>query len=276
MMSKALLRTIFSLTLALLLTGSARATTTGGPQLVAGWNFSQYLGPSTLITGTQLTDPPQFTLPANFSDRDPVGAGAGAAAFGTLYYDGSNGSEAATMVGFPEVLPTSGQLQGNIDRTFVSSFTFENVSLDGQANSSLLSFAGFDALQIVFEADLGSLYLGDDWVLSFGGTTGTTGPTLALDVEVSTDGSNFQAVNNCNSSPGDCMLDMIETSAFEVDLPASLDGASEIFVRLSMLDFITIDNVAIEANVSKVPEPGTALLLLAGLAALRATRRRTA
>ena len=63
-----------------LLAGSAQAVVT----VAAGWDFSQYGGTGSL-------SPLSNTLSANYSDFDPsFNAGSGSAAFGTLYFNGSN------------------------------------------------------------------------------------------------------------------------------------------------------------------------------------------
>src|SRR5262245_26997077 len=67
--------------------GAAAAATDS--QLVGGWDFSQYRADNTLDSGAGADD----VLPANYSSFDaPSGAGAGSAAFGTMFIDGSFGS----------------------------------------------------------------------------------------------------------------------------------------------------------------------------------------
>src|SRR5258706_9280827 len=82
--------------LSALLAGPGQAVVT----VAAGWDFSQYQGAGSLA-------PFSNTLPANYSDSDPTfNAGNGSAAFGTLYFDGSNGSS-NTVTDF---LPTAGAM----------------------------------------------------------------------------------------------------------------------------------------------------------------------
>ena len=86
--------------IAALIAVSALAAGSAGAATVAGWDFSQYRGDGRL---TPFTD----TLPANYSELDPTfNAGSGAAAIGTLYFDGSFGSS-STVTDF---LPTAGTM----------------------------------------------------------------------------------------------------------------------------------------------------------------------
>src|SRR5262245_55793639 len=76
-------------------------------EVAAGWDFSQYEGTGELTPFTN-------TLPANYSDSDPTfNAGAGSATFGTLFFNGTNGSS-NTVTNF---LPTAGTM--NCERRLV-------------------------------------------------------------------------------------------------------------------------------------------------------------
>ena len=96
--------------LALLATaGPARAV----PEMVAGRNFSQYSGDGSLDTDGDFLN--EATLSANFSNRIP-GDGAGAAAnpYGTMYMDGSKGSTAIDVDGFPPAFGPSQAAGGSL------------------------------------------------------------------------------------------------------------------------------------------------------------------
>ena len=81
--------------LVLATSGGARAQDT----LVAGWDFSQYIGPNALTVDCIN---PALQLEANYSDFDPTaGTGAEASAFGTMFNDGSNGSTDSVGAMFP-------------------------------------------------------------------------------------------------------------------------------------------------------------------------------
>ena len=68
------------------LIASAFLAAPAGASGIAGWDFSQYFGDGILSTdGTTFTN----TLPANYSNLDPsFNAGAGSAAFGTMFMNG--------------------------------------------------------------------------------------------------------------------------------------------------------------------------------------------
>src|SRR5215510_2262379 len=72
-------------------------------EVVAGWDFSQYQGAGELILspGGGVMN----TLSANYSDYDlTFNAGSASAPFGTLFFNGANGSTATTT----DFLPTAG------------------------------------------------------------------------------------------------------------------------------------------------------------------------
>src|SRR5262245_53360967 len=81
--------------LSALVAGSALAAQ---GNIIAGWDFSQY-------SGTGSLSPLTNTLPANYSDLDSsFNAGSGSAAFGALYFDGTDGSSHPVT----DFLPTAG------------------------------------------------------------------------------------------------------------------------------------------------------------------------
>jgi len=265
MKTKAILSSLASLALSVLVAGSARAT------MIAGWDFSQYAFDGAIsIDGGTLTD----TLAANYSNLDPTfGAGSQSAAFGTMYLDGSFGSSTTPLDFTDPFVPTTGSLVSNLNGGVPLSVPFDSHSVldsEGQAFSEFMSMTTTAAFMVVFEADLTTVPdFGTDWVLSFGGRT-FSGAT-SVEVEFSTNGTSY-------SSVGTASLNTVDT-LFTLNLGAA--GTDNAFVRLSFgapgaggLNQARIDNVAIAATL--VPEPGTAALLLAGLVGLAHAGRRRA
>lgn len=231
---------------------------------IAGWDFSQYLADAApTIDGSSLAT----TLPANYSDFDPTfGAGAESAAFGTLFLDGSNGSDATTGTDFvPSAnVPTlGGSLPVNgTPSPDVAFDSFTVLSDEGQLFTQNLSMLGLTAFDAVFSADVSSLLggtaFGEGWSLDFSGRSLQGGATVT--VEASADGVSYTSFGNVNLASTEALFDVSFGTAF--------DGADQVFVRLG---FSTgeplIDNLGISAA-QVIPEPGTVVLLLAGIAGL--------
>jgi hypothetical protein len=246
----------------LVLAGNAQAL------LVAGWDHSQYLGDALLsIDGATFTD----TLGANYSSLDPTGLGPDSAAYGTLYLDGQFGStNVGAGSGTEPFLPSAavgGSLSSNIDAPVQDGFlnpfdTFTVLTAEGQTFANALAMTAIGAVSVVYAADAG--LPGIDWSISFGGRTQNGAATVGL--EFSADGVNYASLGSFNLTTTD--------TPYSAALPGLADRGYFRFVFSS--DAVTapvIDNVAISVG-SIVPEPGTAMLLLTGLAGLTAQGRR--
>jgi len=240
-------------------------------ELVAGWDFSQYLGDGTLVIDDgslfQFVD----TLSANYSSLDPTfNAGAESAAFGTIYIDGQFGSTAVPAgTGAEQFLPSysdpGGSLVSNLDGP-VEAFgdnafdAHQILQFEGQPNAQYLAMAALADANVVFEADRGTPATGN-WILSFGGKTQSGNSSVA--VEFSPTGTGYTGAGTANLTTTD--------TRYEFDLgPAA--GASA-FVRLrfsvSSPSIPVIDNMAIS-----VPEPGAAGASAAVALSLAACARR--
>jgi hypothetical protein len=272
MRSKLLIASM-ALALSTSVAGSARAV------MIAGWDFSQYaIDGFITVDGENLTD----TLPANYSSLDPTfGAGAESAAFGRLYLNGQFGSD-ATPLDFTDSLVPSAANPGSLSSNLLGPVsagggvpfdTFNVLDAEGQGAENpftLAKIAGSGTQRAVFSADLTSvLEIGTEWSLSFGGRTLDPGTTSSIGVEYSVDGSSYL-------SAGSAALTSVDT-LFNFGFGPLLSDT--LFVRLSF-DGVNaqpqIDNLIIDAATQVVPEPGTLLLVTAGLAGLAVSGRREA
>jgi hypothetical protein len=225
---------------------SASTPSAAQQTLIAGWDFSQYVGDGLLsIDGATFTT----TLDANYSNLDPTfSAGAESALFGTMYINGQFGSTpiAADGLNGEAILPTAGSLSANLDapaRGFgdVSFDAFTVLIEEGQAAYNPLSMTAQESASMVFKADAGMPHSGN-WILSFGGKT--FNGTSMVGIDFSTAGSGYAISGSVTLDTGDAQ--------YVVDLgPATSTTA---FVRFNFnpvgIDQPIIDNVAIS-----VPEP---------------------
>jgi hypothetical protein len=240
-------------------------------RMIAGWDFSQYIGAGLLsVDGVNPAD----TLSANYSNllpettTPPYALGPNAAPFGTLYYNGAFGSSdfEITGTGTEPFSPAPGTLISNLDAPILSGdslYSFnDGIALQQSGQSYFNPLTGVvqinGPLRLVFRADLSTVpETGTDWSISFAGQT-LRGVT-AVSIEFSTDGTNY-------SSAGVRTIDTLDQRFF-VRLS---DGPSEqAFVRMNFDptedQFPAIDNVAININ---LPEPAGALGAVAAFTAL--------
>ena len=133
-----------------------------------------------------------------------------------------------------------------------------------------------DLVQIVFEARVSSLGLGStgqDWEIAFASNVNTSG-TASVGVEWSTDGILYTAVAS----------EAIDTTDELITRAVAGQISDNIYWRLTFdrsgtgaTGAAQFDNVTISAGtVTIVPEPGTAALLVLGLAGLGVAGRRRA
>jgi hypothetical protein len=261
-----------------LVAGSAQAA------LIAAWDFSQYSPGNLSFDGG---DTYVNTLSSNYSDLDETlipGIGIGSTQWGTLHLDGQYGSFATPADGSDPFRPTSGNidLNTNVAPVFggtVGGAAAGNALLNEDAVPSQTLFnpnsmvartkPGGGLLDVVFAVNLGAQYLADALGVSFAGiTTGAAGSSVQ--VEFSTDGNAYASVGSA----------ALTTTGQVFSFALGGDDLTQGFVRLRFTGSNTIlpriDNVAISGAVTLIPEPGTALLLVTGLAGLAAIGRRRA
>jgi hypothetical protein len=223
--------------------------------MVAGWDFSQYLGDGFL----SIDDGSTFTnvLSANYSDLDPTfGAGIESQAFGTMYINGMFGSTnveagSGTEPFVPAAILPNGSLASNLTAPGEVDFDSHSVlqSEGGQENAVFLSMLALSPVTVVFEASLLSVppQTGSNWSVGFGGRTASG--TSTVGIEFSSDGSNFQSFGSANLTTTDAL--------FEVAL--GTESTATGYVRLTFnpvdADDAIIDNVAILAELSGGPTP---------------------
>lgn len=255
----------------------ALGTSAYGQQLIAGWDFSAYVGSTfNSIDGVTLSG----NLPSNFSDFNDPSPNANTT-FGTLYYDGQFGSDSiSTPTSTPaddEVLPITGNLTSvQVQAADGLGFNISGPTLQafGQAFDNVLSLGienSFSGNSITFFATTtGSAFVGaNDWELNFASKTESS--TATINWEYSTDGVNF---SNVGITGGTSNITTTDTG-FNVDFGALLDGADDVYIRATSTNTtrILLDNVGITATPTMVPEP-SAFAGILGLVALVAARRR--
>lgn len=240
------------------------AATTANAALIAGWDFSQYVGDGiNSIDGVVFTE----TLSANYSSL--AAPGPSSAIYGTLFYDGQFSSTNVTTGAFTdEAWPTATAVTSNL-----SAGPFDNFSTltsNGQAATNALGFLNTAPVNIVFRADVSSA-VSDyaTWVFSFGAIT--AGSPATLNLAYSVNGSSYTALSATGITATD--------TAYTVALPALTTDVLYIQVGFGAagLNAVTIDNVAIGATVVAIPEPSS-FAAIAGVALLgfAAYRRRRA
>lgn len=279
-----LLKHGFSLAGALVLgAGAAHAA----PVLVAGWDFSQYDVGALSVDGATLTN----TLESNYSDLDATdlpGLGNGSE-YGTLYLDGRFGSfntpldgatdpfipqtpnidqnvDAAVVSGVPMGSAAAGNLLQNEAGPGVGQLLFNSVRMTAADESAIVP----NLLDVVFGVDLGASLVGQGFAVSFGGQTLTGSSNLI--VEFSADGSAYTQIGTASLTAS--------AAQYAFVAPATPSALTSSFLRLRFDADNSIrpsvDNVAISADVTVIPEPGPMVLIMSGLTGLAAFGRRRA
>jgi hypothetical protein len=267
--------------------------------IVAGWDFSQYGGTGSL-------SPLSNTLAANYSDFDGTfNAGSGAAAFGTLYFNGSNGSSntvtdflptAGVMncerraVGVNEPLKPAGCAVPNVDgpvrsnkkepwaRRGKTSFdAFTVLRNEGQQYQNALAMRATNNVSAVFKGDAGAPQPQSAWSVSFGGKVetggGDNGGQLACDPAGSSECTATVSVEYSTNGSSYSSLGSVQLTSADTryEVPLAVNTSQTGYVRLGLTPgaggaLPIIDNVAL-------PEPGATISLISGVVVLLVLRR---
>lgn len=239
-------------------------TSTNAQTLFAGWDFSQFSG-----SGFNSTDGSTFTgegnVQANYSDFLSPSPDVNASSFGSIYYNGSNGSFDGAN-GFSSVVsPFSGNLNSASNQTsdgnpFNDPGSYSFLSNSGQPFTNNLSLAIDGDFAIVVEANVFGQGTGaNGWQLTFAALDTTD--ASSIDWEVSTDGVNYNELGITSNLTG-------TDSAFTVNAGNIYNGEDQLFFRgnFSNVDSrALIDNVGVSGSI--VPEPSTYAVIF-GLCAL--------
>ncbi|NBD38231.1 MAG: hypothetical protein GVY10_06655 [Verrucomicrobia bacterium] len=232
----------------------------GQPMMIAGWEFSQF--PAGGFNAIGNVSEPDFSqagaLKANYSEllEDSAAGGPLAAEFGTLYYDGTNGSTSAgplDISGTDTVFPFAQNLDSETEQVSppYSSTASENVLIfNGQKvyNNFALKIKADNSL--VFTADAGTE--ASAWEITFAFQTETStagGQSLSLEYF---DGANFV-------SAGSPLTVTATDQGTTVALPG-LDGMATVRIRMNIsgaadANAVVIDNVGIAADLSGGGDP---------------------
>ncbi len=248
------------------------ASSSANAAFIAGWDFSEYVAAG--VNFIDASGAPAEALDALYSDFDPTqGVGAESRAFGTAFINGQNGASASASVlstvdqfgALGDTLPQNGTPAGdspfdNLPQLFAEDpargFPYSDVSLEATAATS-----------IVFKSDLTTVgLLGTQYMLDLAGVMILGADAGTIQVEASADGAAYSAVTTLNLTDA--------AALYNVNLPGLLDGGTMAFVRLTFDQGNTaIDNLGISATTAPIPEPSTALMLLAGLLGLQRAGR---
>ena len=235
----------------LLITTSAMSF---GQSVVAGWDFSQFA-----FDGFSSTDGATLTGQISANYIGTQGNYTGAAAIGTIYYDGSFGSTALGL-NPSDVEPTGFGDMTVANRGFLGEAGERaRLGTQGQTYTSgrALGFnSGANGDSFVIEMDLGALF-GSDWLFTFGAKTNSDpNNSSSIAWEYSLNGADY-------TSAGVTSAITNNASEFTVDLTgvSALNNQSTAYFRgtFSGIDggITFIDNIGFELTTSAVPEPST-------------------
>lgn len=274
-----------TLQVSLMMLASLALTQSADAEMLVGWDFSQWQAAQYMDTDSSFAY--KNTLEANYSDFDQTdGAGRGGVAsgspcpdsansscqYGTAYWNGSFGStdlpESPAFSVNGDFQPLGGSLTSNFDAPGSVDFdSFSVLGSEGQlfTNALRMNYRGSAQADIVFAVDVSSQGPFTDWELIFGGNTQSGASLLKIAFATS-----LNAGDPVFGTEQDINLSTTDTK-FTVDLDGAGTTSDMAWIRFRFEgtesgNTPNIDNVSVFATL--VPEPGTALLLMAGLLGL--------
>jgi hypothetical protein len=255
----------------LVVLGASSIATASAQSLFAGWDFSQFSGSGFNSTnGTDFTG--EGNVQANYSDFLSPSPDIAASSFGSIYYNGTNGSSNAANGSFADISPFTGSLNSVSNQTsdgnpFNDSSSYAVLGDSGQTFTNDLLLAVDGNFAIVFEANVFGQGVGaNTWQLNFAAQDTTNASTIGWGV--SADGANYTSLGLTSSLTG-------ADSGFSVIAGSAFDGEDQVFFRGTFAGVDTralIDNVGIGGTI--VPEPSTYAVIFGSLALTIAVYRR--
>lgn len=235
---------------------AATLTTAANAEMIAGWDFSQYMGPG--FNSTDNASLNADTLISNYSDLDANGVGTDSG-YGTMYVDGSYGSTDIVLDGTnDEIMPSTGSLLSNSDAG-IALFDVSNALISknegAQINDNDLAYTSQSdsAFNVVFGVDTSSVSDYTDFSLSFAALD-TDSATLSI--SYSTDGATWSIAEDFAVTTAD--------TAYTTSVFSDVSDTAYFMFTFNEIGTV-IDNVSISGNA--VPEP-SAFAAIAGVFAL--------
>jgi hypothetical protein len=246
---------------------SASAATSGQAAVISGWDFSQWISGGGLLSIDNATL--QNTLRANYSNLDPTfNAGPDSGVFGTMYMNGQFGSSniVPTGNGDEAFLPFAGSLASNLNGILPNPFDSLAIQISqGAIEANRAAMKSNAATSVVFSAVPGTGLQGSGWSIAFGAKSALSAGGGSIVVQFSSDGIAYATVGTAN-------LTTVDT-AYSFAAPTGTSAAGYFRLNFTAAGSL-LDNVAISATTSAVPEPTTAALLASGLGGLALMGRR--
>ncbi|NBB79669.1 MAG: hypothetical protein GVY36_09525 [Verrucomicrobia bacterium] len=218
------MKKLISLTLitsAVALTGASAQN----QEMIAGWDFSQYAN----AAGFSTLDNEELIGEVNANFSQSVASFNGAAALGTLYYDGQFGSTAFDLLAKEvEIGGDLGTLGGG--GAIGSSGQRNTLFAQGQANNGANAFGLTTNGSITFVIDMSTFEsgsTGEGWSLAFAVVNGSDpDDSSSVAWSYSLDGENFTSTGVTTAITDNAAAETVDLSGI-----TALDGQSQIYIK---------------------------------------------